>query len=160
MAKFHAQTLLATDLATAYAAMADPVLTTEKYESLGNTDIHVDSAQEGPGNHIHVRRRVSVDLPGFMAKIMSPNNMYDQVDTWTPGSGGHEGRFEITVEGAPVHVRGTMGLREVADGVEYVVDGEVKVSIPFVGGMASGFAAEQAGKVAAQEGQFLKNLLG
>jgi hypothetical protein len=95
-----------------------------------------------------------------MTKLMSPSNLYDQVDTWSPGPDGHDGRFEITVEGAPVHVRGTMTLREVAGGVDYVVDGEVKVSVPFVGGMASGFAADQAGRVAVQEGQFLKDVFG
>src|SRR6478609_11566682 len=159
MAKFHARTLLPTDMASAYAAMVDQALTIRKYESLGHTDVQVEIAEHDPGCRIHARRRVSVDLPGFMAKLMSPTNMYDQVDAWTPGSGGHDGRFEITVEGAPVHVSGTMSLREAAGGVDYVVDGEVKVSIPFVGGMASGFAAEQAGKVAAQEGRFLKDLL-
>jgi hypothetical protein len=160
MAKFHARTMLTTDLATAYAAMVDQGVTIRKYESLGNTEVQVDIAEQDPECRIHARRRVSIELPGFMTKLMSPTNMYDQVDTWTRGSGEHNGRFEITVEGAPVHVSGTMDLREVAGGVDYVVDGEVKVSIPFVGGMASSFAAEQAGKVAAQEGQFLKGLLG
>src|SRR6478752_3208368 len=159
MAKFHAQTLLPTDVASAYAAMVDQALTIRKYESLGNTDVQVEIFEHDPGCRIHARRKVSVDLPGFMAKLMSPTNMYDQVDLWTPAPGGYDGRFEITVEGAPVHVNGTMTLREVADGVSYVVDGEVKVSIPFVGGMAAGFAAEQAGKVAAEEGAFLKRLL-
>ena len=160
MAKFHVETILRADLAAAHAAMVDQALTVQKYESLGNTEVQVDITEQDRGCRIHARRRVSVDLPGFMAKVMSPTNMYDQVDTWTPGPGGHDGRFEITVEGAPVQVSGTMSLREAAGGVDYVVDGAVKVSIPFVGGMASGFAAEQAGKVAAQEGQFLKELLG
>ncbi len=159
MAKFHARTLLMTDLATAYTAMVDQALTIRKYTSLGNTDVQVDITEQDPGCRIHARRRVSVDLPRFMTKLQSPTNMYDQVDTWKPGFGGHDGCFEITVEGAPIHVSGTMSLREVTGGVDYVVDGEVKVSIPFVGGMAGGFAAEQAGKVAAQEGRFLKDLL-
>lgn len=160
MAKFHAQTLLATDLATAYDAMVDAAVTKQKYESLGNTDVDVETTDEGAGHRIHARRKVSLDLPGFMTKILSPTNVYDQVDIWTPASGGHDGRFEINVEGAPVHVRGTMSLREVADGVDYGVNGEVKVSVPLVGGMAGNFAAGQAGTVAAEEGQFLKNRLG
>jgi len=41
--------------------------------------------------------------------------------------------------------------------VEYAVDGEVKVTVPFVGGMAGGFAADQATKVATEEGAFLKS---
>ena len=113
MAKFHARTLLTTDLATAYTAMVDQALTIRKYTSLGNTDVQVDITEQDPGCRIHARRRVSVDLPGFMTKLMSPTNMYDQVDTWNPGSGGHTDRFEITVEGAPIHVSGTMSLREV-----------------------------------------------
>ncbi|MGS0685173.1 DUF2505 domain-containing protein [Nakamurella sp. GG22] len=160
MARFHVETVLPADLGPVYAAMVDPATTQEKYQSLGNTEVSVESGEDGRGTLIHARRRVSVDLPGFMTKVMSPSNMYDQVDRWTPAAGGYDGRFEITVEGAPVHVNGTMTLREVPDGVTYVVDGEVKVSIPFVGGMAAGFAAEQAGKVAAEEGSFLKRLLG
>lgn len=160
MAKFHVETVLAADAAQAYAAMADPATTIEKYKSLGNTEVSVECRDDGPGTRIHARRRVSVDLPGFMAKVMAPTNMYDQVDEWSPAVGGYDGRFEITVEGAPVHLNGTMTLRDSADSVRYVVDGEVKVSIPFVGGMAAGFAAEQAGKVATEEGAFLKRLLG
>jgi hypothetical protein len=160
MARFHVETILPADLETAYAAMVDPARTTEKYQSLGNTEVTVESGADGQGIRIHARRRVSVELPGFMTKVMSPSNMYDQVDRWVPADDGYDGRFEITVEGAPVHVGGTMRLREVADGVSYVVDGEVRVSIPFIGGMAAGFAAEQAGKVAAEEGSFLKHLLG
>jgi len=160
MARFHTSTLLATDLAAAYDAMVDAAVTAEKYRSLGNAAVAVETTDEGGGHRIHARRRVTLDLPGFMAKIMSPSNVYDQVDIWTPTTGGHDGRFEITVEGAPVHVHGTMRLRETADGIDYVVDGEVKVSVPLVGGMAGGFAAEQAGKVAAHEGEFLKSRLG
>ncbi len=160
MARFHVETALTADMGTVWAAMVDPARTQEKYESLGNTEVSVESHDDGRGALIHARRRVSVDLPGFMTKVMSPSNMYDQVDRWTPAGGGYDGRFEITVEGAPVHVTGTMALREVPDGVTYAVDGEVKVSIPFIGGMAAGFAAEQAGKVAAEEGSFLKRLLG
>lgn len=159
MTKFHTQILLVTDLRSAYDAMVDAAVTTEKYESLGNTDVHVETTDDGAGHRIHARRKVSVDLPGFMTKILSPSNVYDQVDTWAPTAGGHDGRFEITVEGAPLHVKGTMKLREVTGGVEYTVDGEVKVSVPFVGGMAGGFAADQAAKVSAQEGQFLKGRL-
>lgn len=160
MARFHVETMLPADLETAYAAMVDPARTTEKYQSLGNTEVTVEAGADGEGIRIHARRRVSVDLPGFMTKIMSPSNMYDQVDRWMPAADGYDGRFEITVEGAPVHVNGTMRLREVDDAVSYVVDGEVKVTIPFVGGMAAGFAAEQAGRVAGEEGSFLKHLLG
>jgi hypothetical protein len=160
MATFHTRTLLATDLATAYAAMVDPAVTAQKYESLGNTDVHVETTDGDPGHRIHARRKVVVELPGFVAKILSPNNVYDQVDTWRPGSSGHDGQFEITVNGAPVHLVGTMTLREVAGGVDYVVDGEVKVSVPLVGGMAGSFAADQAAKVSAEEGRFLKERLG
>ncbi len=159
MAKFHTQTLLPADLAKAYDAMVDEAVTTQKYESLGNSDVHVETTEEAAGHRIHARRKVSVDLPGFMTKILSPSSVYDQVDVWNPAAGGHDGRFEIKVEGAPVHILGTMSLREVSGGVDYVVDGEVKVKVPFVGAMAGGFAADQAGKVSAEEGQFLKNRL-
>ena len=52
-----------------------------------------------------------------------------------------------------------MTLREVPGGVQYAVDGEVKVTVPFVGGMAGGFAADQATKVSTEEGTFLQSRL-
>ena len=53
MARFHARTLLTTDLASAYAAMVDEALTIRKYESLGNTEVQVDITQRNPGCRIH-----------------------------------------------------------------------------------------------------------
>ena len=157
MTKFHTTTLLSTDLAAAYDALIDEAVTAQKYESLGNTEVTVEATEQAAGHRIHARRKVALDLPGFMTKIMSPTNVYDQVDVWTPAAGGHDGTFEIKVEGAPVHLKGSMTLREVPGGVEYAVDGDVKVTVPFVGGMAGGFAADQATKVATEEGAFLKS---
>jgi len=122
MTKFHTTTLLPTDLAAAYDAMIDEAVSAQKYESLGNTEVTVETTEQAAGHRIHARRKVALDLPGFMTKIMSPTNVYDQVDVWTPA-----------------------------------VDGEVKVTVPFVGGMAGGFAADQATKVATEEGAFLKS---
>ena len=95
-----------------------------------------------------------------MTKLMSPTNLYDQVDTWSPGSDGQDGRFEITVEGAPVHVRGTMSLREVPAASTMSSTARSRCGFRSSAVWPSGFAAEQAGRVAAQEGQFLKDLLG
>ena len=159
MTKFHTQTLLATDLVKAYDAMVDEAVTAQKYESLGNTDVTVETTEQAAGHRIHARRKVALELPGFMTKIMSPTNVYDQVDIWTPVAGGYDGTFEIKVEGAPVHLKGSMTLRETPGGVEYAVDGEVKVSVPLIGGMAGGFAADQATKVSAAEGEFLQSRL-
>lgn len=160
MTSFQSRTLLGTDLAAAYAAMVDAAVTTQKYEALGNSGVEVEATQTDGGHRIHSRRTVSIDLPGFMTKILSPSNVYDQVDSWIPVDGGHDGRFEISVQGAPVHLKGAMTLRTTADGVEYVVKGDVRVSVPLVGGMAGKFAADQAAKVSAQEGEFLKVRLG
>ena len=157
MTKFHTTTLLATDLAKAYDAMVDEAVTAQKYEALGNTEVTVETTEQAAGHRIHARRKVALDLPGFMTKIMSPTNVYDQVDVWTSAAGGRDGTFEIKVEGAPVHLKGSMTLREVPGGVQYAVDGEVKVTVPFVGGMAGGFAADQATKVSTEEGAFLQS---
>ena len=159
MTKFHTKTLLTTDLVKVYDAMVDEAVTAQKYESLGNTDVSVETTEQAAGHRIHARRKVALELPGFMTKIMSPTNVYDQVDIWTPVAGGYDGTFEIKVEGAPVHLKGSMTLRETPGGVEYAVDGEVKVTVPFVGGMAGGFAADQATKVSAAEGEFLQSRL-
>ncbi len=74
MTKFHTTTLLATDLAKAYDAMVDEAVTTEKYDSLGNTEVAVETTEHAAGHRIHARRKVALDLPGFMTKIMSPTN--------------------------------------------------------------------------------------
>jgi len=159
MTKFHTKTLLTTDLVKAYDTMVDEAVTAQKYESLGNTDVAVETTEQAAGHRIHARRKVALELPGFMTKIMSPTNVYDQIDIWSPVAGGHDGTFEIKVEGAPVHLKGSMTLRETPGGVEYAVDGEVKVSVPLIGGMAGGFAADQATKVSAAEGEFLQSRL-
>ena len=84
MTKFHTTTLLATDLAKAYEGMVDEAVTAQKYESLGNTEVTVETTEQAAGHRIHARRKVALDLPVFMTKIMSPTNVYDQVDVWTP----------------------------------------------------------------------------
>ncbi len=159
MAKFETGDTVACTMGEFYEFMVGEQTTTAKYEALGNHEVSVQVSPEGDGDRIDVSRVVDLDVPGFLKKVVSPNNTYEQVDRWTPVGDGHDGVFTIDVKGAPIKLWGTMTLRPAGSGVEYRIMGEAKVSIPLIGGKAADYVVGQAKQIAGQEVAFCKRSL-
>ncbi len=77
------------------------------------------------------------DLPDIARRFVGPALHLKQVDAWGPpaADGSRTGTTVLQVPGAPVTAKATTALRAVAGGrTEHVVTGELKASVPLVGG--------------------------
>jgi hypothetical protein len=133
------------DVETVYALISDPDFVTRKYEALGAVNVAVDRSDGDDGGcEVVTRRTVTVDLPGFAKRVMQPSNTAVQTETWAApdANGARICTYHVEIQGMPSKVTGTLTLRAAGGGSEQVVDADVKVSIPLVGGKLEKFAIE------------------
>lgn len=144
------------DVETVYALMADPDFMARKYADAGAADIQIDSDQREAGPTIVSRRKVTVDLPGFAKKVMTPTNTLIQHDEWAAAddAGRRVCHYKVEVQGLPSRIEGTVTLSPDGNGTRQDVVAEVKVSIPLLGGKLEKFAADNGVEMLAQEATF------
>jgi hypothetical protein len=146
----------AADVETVYALMADPGFLTRKYTAQGSTDISIDGDDRGGAAHNLIKRKVTVDLPGFAKKVMAPTNTVVQTDDWAQPD--EQGRrvctYQVEVQGVPSRIDGTVTLSPDGDGTRQDIEAAVKVSIPLLGGKLEKFAVDSGKKALQQEADF------
>jgi hypothetical protein len=129
---------------TVQAMFADESFVRTKYEGMGHRDVDLlECSRTDDGLVIRSTRVVEVDLPGFAKRVMKPVNTMSQTDTWTAiDGGGWAGTFEVEVQGAPVHLSGTMRLTSDpgGDSCTHEVTMAMDVKVPLVGGRVRDWA--------------------
>jgi hypothetical protein len=107
-----------------------------------------------------VSRSLPDGVPGFLERFLPKDGRVTQTDDWGPAKGGtRSGTWRVEIPGAPAQLGGTMRLEPTPTGSRYVVDGEVKVKVPVIGGKAEGFIAGMVEKLAAKEADVLRSAL-
>lgn len=92
------------------------------------------------GSTIVIDQRQSVGrIPGFAKKFVGDELRIVQTERWD----GPLGAISVAVPGKPGTVTGTAQLQSSVDGVREVVDLDVEVGIPLLGGKIAGLLAEQ-----------------
>jgi len=145
------------DVDSVHALMTDPDFLQRKFASTGATDIHVDcEPTPDGGSRVVVRRKVTVELPGFAAKFIQPTNMVVQTEEWAPPSA--DGRrvctYRVEVQGVPSRIDGTVTLSPDGGGTRQDVEAQVKVSIPLAGGKLEKFAVDSGTALLRDEAEF------
>jgi hypothetical protein len=119
-----------------WAMFRDPASHVDKFERLGHRNIEIVE-EETSEDHIRlvIARDVTVDLPGFAKKVLSPTNHIVSTDEWSDnGDGSYGGEFEAVTRGAPVRITGTTHIApEGDDRTVYDLTTEVTVKVPVVG---------------------------
>lgn len=136
----------------AYAAPIDAVLTmlgdrdatVAKYESMHHRDVEVrQCTRDGDRLRVVSSRVVDVDLPSFAKRVLKPTNTMRQTDEWRRREDGTwAGTFDVEVQGAPIHLSGTMSLTPEADKTIHDVAVRVEVRVPLIGGRIAEWAAK------------------
>jgi uncharacterized protein YndB with AHSA1/START domain len=154
---------LAGDVETVQALLTDPTFLERKFAAAGATDISVkreDTA--GGGQRLVIRRRVTVDLPGFATKFIQPTNTLVQTEEWAPATA--DGRrvctYTVDVQGVPSRIDGRVTLSPDGGGTRQDVQAEVKVSIPLVGGKLEKLAVDSGTTLLRDEAEFTNRELG
>lgn len=124
--------------------LGDPRAAVEKYESMGHRDVKVlECEAQSDSLRVVSSRVVDVDLPSFAKRVLRPTNTMRQTDEWRRrGDGSWEGTFDVEVQGAPIHISGTMSLTPVDGQTVHDVNARIEVKIPFVGGRIADWAAK------------------
>jgi hypothetical protein len=125
------------DLVAAFAVITDPEAVVARYEAAGHTEVELlESAADLDGWVIRTSSVVTVELPGFAAKVLQPVNTIVQTHHWGPARDGvRTGTFEVETKGAPVQSGGTMRLEQLPDGAtRHTIDASMKVKVPLIGG--------------------------
>jgi uncharacterized protein DUF2505 len=137
------------DVETVYALITDPEFINRKYTALGSTDIAIDRSETDEGGcEIVAKRTVTVDLPGFAKRVMTPSNTAVQTEKWSAADdlGARTSEYHVQIQGLPSTITGTLTLSPDAGGTKQVIDAEVKVSIPLIGGKLEKFGIETGSK--------------
>src|SRR3954465_4953859 len=144
------------DVETVYRLISDPAFIECKYADQGATEIVVASEDADGAVHNVIRRKMTIDLPGFAKKVMSPTNTLVQTEQWSApdAQGRRVCAYTVEVQGVPSRIKGTVTLASDAGGTTQDIEADVKVSIPLLGGKLEKFAIESGTKALADEAVF------
>ncbi|MGI8578702.1 MAG: DUF2505 domain-containing protein [Nocardioidaceae bacterium] len=84
---------------------------------------------------VTVNRTMAAEVPAIARKFVGETIDVTQTEEWQPATdpGRRTANLNVSIKGQPAKVTGTITLDAIDGGVREVIDGEVKVSIPFIG---------------------------
>ena len=155
----HSSHELPVEVERVYAVLSGPQWPARKAEVLRDGSQVVERVERPDGGvHLVVSRELPPGGPGFLERFLPSDKRVVQTDDWGPASGGvRSGTWQVVIPGVSARLGGTMRLEPAADGARYLVDGEISVPIPLVGGKAERFIAEMVGKLTAREAEVLQD---
>ena len=135
--KVTAQIRYAADPATTFAMLLDPAFQEAVCRATGAVDHEVSVDEAAGGATIRTSRKLPTDdFPDFIKTFVGGTVHVARVDTWGPAAadGSRDGTIVVEIKGAPVRLEGTLSLRR--DGASSVEDvrGDLKASVPLIGG--------------------------
>lgn len=141
-----------------FATLTSPDWVATKAQRFGDGSL-VTQHQERPdgGVLLAVSRELPKGVPGFLERFLPADGRVVETFDWEPGAGDgtRRGTWKVDIPGAPARLGGTMRLEPTAAGSRYTIEGDVKVSVPLVGGRAERFIAGMVEKLAAKEHELL-----
>jgi hypothetical protein len=130
----------------------------ELIDHLGGTDAELLEEKATPegGVKLVTRQRTGVELPGFAKKLIPANTVVTQTYEWGPAAadGSRRGTWSADIRGAPVSIGGPTELRAAGSGSVHSFDGELKASVPLVGGKLESFALDNLRRDLGRTAQF------
>lgn len=144
-----------------YGVLTAPDWAATKSERLGD-DSRVVRREVGDGDAVTlvVSRRLPPGVPGFLQRFLPSDQRVTTNDVWEPlADGVRRGAWSADIAGAPATIGGTMRIEPLGDTCRYTIEGEVRVSVPLIGGKAESFIAEQVVKLAEAEAGVVEQVL-
>jgi Protein of unknown function (DUF2505) len=131
---------------------------------LGGKDpelLEATAADDG-GVKVVSKQRAAVELPGFAKKLIPANTVVIQTYEWDPPApdGSRKGSWSADIKGAPVSIGGPTELRVSGSGSVHVFEGEVKASVPLLGGRLESFALDNLRRDLGRGAEFTAARLG
>lgn len=154
-----------------HAALIDIDYLKDRLRDLGGTKTELlEHAVTEDHVHFQLRQGVSVDsLPPVARTVVGDDPMIDRSESWRCEEDGHyTGEIAAEVSGVPCSITGSMWLRDLAAPIgtgensqvsEFVVEGTVRVNVPFLGSKLEDMVADQVQKLLASEEQYTSEWL-
>jgi hypothetical protein len=133
-------------VATLHAALTDEGYWQARLKEVGGPGATFESLTVGDGTiDVVLKQSVPAEhLPSVVTSIRPGDLIIRRTESWGPLQGDRaQGTFSAEVEGAPGRLRGTMTLSADGTGSELVMDGDVEVKIPLIGGKIESVIAGQ-----------------
>jgi hypothetical protein len=127
-----------TDPATVFAMICDVAFQERKCLAGGALQHEVEIEQYEDGGAVVTTHRTlpTDDVPDFVRSFVGPTLQVTQTDDWTgpQPDGGRNGTAVVEIAGAPIRFTATLRLEPNGSGARQSVAGDLKASIPLVGG--------------------------
>jgi hypothetical protein len=120
-----------------FAMLVDSSFQERVCEATGAVHHEVTIERDGAAAVITTRRELPTDdIPEYARGFVGRTLDVVRVDRWEApaADGSREGTISLEVQGAPIRLRGTLALRPDDGGCEEAVAGELKASVPLLGG--------------------------
>ncbi|GAA4620998.1 DUF2505 domain-containing protein [Saccharopolyspora hordei] len=147
-----------------YEALIDVEYLNDRLAELGGDSAElVQHVSTDEGARFQIRHAVPADtLPSLARTVVGGDLTIDRSESWRREEDGHfAGEIAAEIAGAPCTITGSMWLRDAGGAVtsEFVVDGNVRVNVPFVGGKLEDLVADQVQKLLSAEERFTSEWL-
>lgn len=147
-----------------FALIADGDFQLELIVHLGGHDAELVERTTAPDGSVTLvtRQRTGVELPGFAKKLIPASTAVTQTYRWGPAAedGSRTGTWSADIKGAPVSMGGPTELRAAGASSAHVFEGEVKASVPLVGGRLESFALDNLHRDLARAAELTAERLG
>ncbi|WP_436492613.1 DUF2505 domain-containing protein [Actinokineospora sp. HUAS TT18] len=142
--------------AEVHAAFVDRAFLDERLSRLGGKNAELlDYTANGAGVTFKLRQGVPAEkLPSVVRTLIKGDLIVERVESWRPDGAAFGGTTSATVSAVPGDIKGTFRLADTGGGSEWSTTGDVKVSVPFIGGKIESVIAEQVTKLLAAEAEF------
>jgi hypothetical protein len=147
-------------LADVFAMLSDTAFRQASADAMGVLSADVTITPRGEGLHVVIDQvQPTEGVPGFARKFAGATTRAVQTEEWDSPSGGS---IKIETPGKPTSISGTLRLTEAGGRTTEVLDVQVKVKVPLVGGkleslmgdlVTQGMDKEHAAGVAWLEGR-------
>lgn len=135
----------------------------ELLAELGGQDPEVLEESHTPSGGLRVvtRLRTGVEFPGFARKIVPPDTAVTHTYEWGPplADGTVAGTWSTEIKGAPLLIGGTTAIRPEGDGAVHLYKGQIKASVPVIGGRLEVFALDNLRRDLAHSARFIADRL-
>lgn len=131
-----------------------------KYTALADRKFAIKQQDVGDGTlTLVVERQVDANLPDIAKKVLGETNDLVLTENWRKAGDGWKADVKIDSPGKPMAITGNYELKPSGDGTDWVVNFDIKASVPLVGGKIEKMVAEETKTNFGKEYSFISSYL-
>lgn len=143
-----------------YALLTQGKWLEERCLALGELSAACKAKKSGGGALVTMKRRVRRELPGIIAKVVSPESDLEFEETWgADEQGARRGSMVMIAAGQPLKMTADFELLPSGKGCVYRISHKVKANVPIIGAAIEKFAQAQIEQGCADEFAYMVRYL-